>query len=82
MNRELAAATNEMTGTLADYRGRGLARLAKIATIRWAAEHGIREIATENDAENAAMWGLNQSLGYRLRYRRSILARELPAETS
>ena len=77
VNPELAMAANELTGTLADHRGRGLARLAKVATIRWAAANGIREIATENDAETAAMWGLNQSLGYRLCHRRSVLARSV-----
>jgi GNAT superfamily N-acetyltransferase len=56
---------NEMTGTLREFRGRGLARLAKLATIRWAAEHGVNAILTSNHDENAPMLGLNRSLGYR-----------------
>jgi GNAT superfamily N-acetyltransferase len=60
-----AKAENEWTATLPELRGRGLARLAKLATIRWAAESGVREIRTENDADNAPMIALNRRLGYR-----------------
>jgi GNAT superfamily N-acetyltransferase len=58
-------AANEMTGTRADQRRRGLARLAKLATIAWARESGFDAILTSNDGENVAMRGLNESLGYR-----------------
>jgi GNAT superfamily N-acetyltransferase len=58
-------AANEMTGTLHEFRRRGLARLAKLATIRWAAEHHIAAMQTGNSHENAAMLALNASLGYR-----------------
>jgi GNAT superfamily N-acetyltransferase len=58
-------AENEMTGTLRAFRRRGFARLAKLATIRWAAENGVTAILTSNHDENAAMLGLNRSLGYR-----------------
>ena len=70
-------AVNEMTGTLPEFRGRGLARLAKLAGIRWARDAGLRELATDNDGENAAMLGLNRSLGYRVTHERVMLAREL-----
>jgi GNAT superfamily N-acetyltransferase len=76
VNPDAAVAGNAMTGTLPDFRGRGLARLAKLATVRWAAENGIREVVTENDAENAPMLALNRSLGYRLTHVRAQLARE------
>jgi GNAT superfamily N-acetyltransferase len=56
---------NEMTGTLPEYRRRGLARLAKLATIRWAAEHGIEVLQTGNSHENPGILALNVSLGYR-----------------
>ena len=62
---ERRIAGNDMTGTLREYRGRGLARLAKLATIAWAAQHGITSIVTENDETNAPMLALNVSLGYR-----------------
>jgi GNAT superfamily N-acetyltransferase len=58
-------AANEMTGTLPEFRRRGLARLAKLATVRWAAEHGIEAIHTGNAHENPGMLALNSSLGYR-----------------
>ncbi|MBD0317321.1 MAG: GNAT family N-acetyltransferase [Thermoleophilia bacterium] len=80
VNREAAAALNEMTGTLPDFRGRGLARLAKLATVRWARAQGIRELVTENDYENEAMRALNKSLGYRVTHVRAWLSRSAEAE--
>lgn len=56
---------NEMTGTHPDFRRRGLARLAKEATIRWAGEAGIRTLVTSNETTNADMLRLNEHLGYR-----------------
>lgn len=64
-DREHRVAWNEMTGTAPAFRRRGLARLVKLATIRWAADAGIRAISTGNDAENAGMLALNRELGYR-----------------
>jgi GNAT superfamily N-acetyltransferase len=58
-------AENELTGTARAYRRRGLARAAKLATIRWAAGHGVERIATGNDATNVGMLAINQELGYR-----------------
>jgi GNAT superfamily N-acetyltransferase len=58
-------AENELTGTLRAYRRRGLARAAKLATIRWCAEHGIERIATGNDSTNVGMLAINDELGYR-----------------
>jgi GNAT superfamily N-acetyltransferase len=58
-------ATNEMTGTLRDFRGRRLARLAKLGTIAWAVENRITQILTGNDETNAPMLAINVSLGYR-----------------
>lgn len=58
-------AATDMTGTLPAYRRRGLARLAKLGTVRWAAENGVETMLTGNDDDNAAMLALNRSLGYR-----------------
>jgi GNAT superfamily N-acetyltransferase len=58
-------AENQMTGTLPAYRRRGLARLAKLAAIRWCAEHGIERLVTSNDSTNVPMLALNRELGYR-----------------
>jgi GNAT superfamily N-acetyltransferase len=74
-------AENEWTATLPRLRGRGLARLAKVATIRWAAEHGLTEIVTGNDPDNLPMRGLNRRLGYReLFLRRDLELRLEPDE--
>jgi GNAT superfamily N-acetyltransferase len=65
VDREGRRAQNEMTGTLPEYRRRGLARLAKLAAIRWCAENGIERLLTGNDTTNAPMLALNRELGYR-----------------
>jgi RimJ/RimL family protein N-acetyltransferase len=59
-----ARAENEFTGTHPEYRGRGLATLAKLSTLHWARARGIREIWTGNDSENAPMLAINRKLGY------------------
>jgi GNAT superfamily N-acetyltransferase len=56
---------NEMTGTHRDFRRRGLARLAKEQSIRWAAEAGLHTLFTSNETTNADMLRLNEHLGYR-----------------
>lgn len=58
-------AVTEMTGTLRDYRGRGLALLAKRATLVNAAARGIELVSAQNDETNAAMLRVNEKLGYR-----------------
>lgn len=76
-DREGRRASNEMTGTAAEFRRRGLARSAKEATIRWAAEAGIRTIVTSNDTTNADMLALNEHLGYRPTIQRIVVAKDL-----
>jgi GNAT superfamily N-acetyltransferase len=73
-------ANNEMTATHPDFRRCGLARLAKLASIRWAAEHGITSILTSNDRENPAMLALNDSLGYRTHVMRGMFMRKVTGE--
>jgi GNAT superfamily N-acetyltransferase len=70
-------AENDWTATLPELRGRRLARLGKLATIRWARNAGIREIVTANDDGNVPMLALNERLGYRRLYEQLELAREL-----
>ena len=72
---ERGLAENEWTATVPRLRGRGLARWAKLSPIRWAAEHGIREILTANDVDNLPMLTLNEHLGYRRRGVRRHLER-------
>ena len=57
-------AANGFAATHPDYRGRGLATLAKTRSLRWAAAHGIRRVTTENDETNAPMRAVNRRLGY------------------
>jgi GNAT superfamily N-acetyltransferase len=76
VDRERGRAQNEWTATLPELRGRGLARLAKAATIRWAIESDIREILTGNDPDNVPMRELNRRLGYRELFVRRDLERQ------
>jgi GNAT superfamily N-acetyltransferase len=58
-------AINDMTGTLRDYRGRGLAMLAKRATLVNAGRRGVEFVFTENNELNGPMLRINEKLGYR-----------------
>ncbi|UNZ20151.1 GNAT family N-acetyltransferase [Streptomyces sp. 891-h] len=53
-----------MTGTRRAFRGRGLARLAKLAALRRARAAGYAHAYTGNDAGNAPMLAVNRRLGY------------------
>jgi len=53
------------TGTLRAHRGRGLARIAKSAALRRAAESGVTAAYTSNDEANQPMLAVNTWLGYR-----------------
>jgi GNAT superfamily N-acetyltransferase len=64
VDREGRRAGNDITGTLRAYRGRGLARLAKLSQLGWAAANGIESVVTSNDSTNAAMLAVNTRLGY------------------
>ncbi|MEV7330884.1 GNAT family N-acetyltransferase [Micromonospora sp. NPDC093244] len=56
---------SDFTGSVAAYRGRGLARLAKTAALSRAAADGVRVAYTSNDEANAPMLAINARLGYR-----------------
>jgi RimJ/RimL family protein N-acetyltransferase len=53
------------TGVRPGYRGRGLAKLVKSASLRRVAEAGITSSLTSNDGANAPMLAVNEWLGYR-----------------
>jgi GNAT superfamily N-acetyltransferase len=74
---EVRLAENDMTGTLAEFRGRGLARLAKLSALAAAAELGIERVSTGNDAENQGMLAVNRRLGYRRQVVLAWLTKEL-----
>ncbi|MGH3103604.1 MAG: GNAT family N-acetyltransferase [Gaiellaceae bacterium] len=77
VEREGGRADHELTGTLREFRGRGLARLAKLAAIRWCRDHGVTTLLTSNDGANAAMLAINDRLGYRPTIIRIEVARVL-----
>jgi len=58
-------AVNAFTGTLPEYRGRGLARTVKLAVIRRLRELGVSHLVTDNHEENAPMLAVNERLGFR-----------------
>jgi GNAT superfamily N-acetyltransferase len=76
-DREGGYGENEMTGTHPDFRRRGLARLAKEQSIRWAAEAGLHTLYTSNETTNADMLRLNEHLGYRPTHVQIGLAKDL-----
>lgn len=53
-----------MTGVARSWRGRGVARALKAATIRWAIENGLEALEGANDIDNAPMRAVNERLGY------------------
>lgn len=58
-------ANHDITGVKRAWRGQGVARALKAAQIRWAKEHGYRELRTRNDEQNAPIRKLNAEFGYR-----------------
>ncbi len=64
VNLDSRRAFNGYAGTLRAYRGRGLARLAKLGVMRRLAELEIALVVTENDETNAPMLAINERLGY------------------
>jgi GNAT superfamily N-acetyltransferase len=68
---------NEFTATRPEYRGRGLARLAKLSVATWARDNGIDLLYTGNDAVNAPMLAINRRMGYRPTGKRHYLVRDI-----
>jgi GNAT superfamily N-acetyltransferase len=60
-------AYHDMTAVRPAFRGRGVATALKRATIAWAIGHGLEELRTGNDEDNAPMRAVNAALGYRPR---------------
>ena len=56
---------HDMTAVRRAWRGRGVARALKQATIDWARDAGLEALETGNDIDNAAMRAVNARLGYR-----------------
>ena len=60
-------AEHSLTAVRRDWRGSGIAKALKQATIAWAAENGIRELYTWTQRGNESMQRLNERLGYVVR---------------
>jgi mycothiol synthase len=71
-------AEDGLTVVRADWRRRGLALALKRAELRWAAEHGIREIVTWTQRGNDGMRAVNELLGYVYRSVTITVRRSLP----
>jgi GNAT superfamily N-acetyltransferase len=52
------------TGVLRSHRRRGIARVLKLLVTRWAAQHGVSAVHTDNRADNAGMLAINRELGF------------------
>lgn len=71
-------AEHALTAVRRDFRGRGIARALKEATIAWASDHGLREIYTWTQTGNENMQAVNERLGYATRTVSISLRRPLP----
>lgn len=52
------------TCVLPEYRGRGIAMALKIRGVRYAKEHGYKEIRTGNNTRNRPMLRINEAMGF------------------
>ena len=59
------AAWHDMTAVARAWRGRGLARALKHATIGWAIANGLEVLETGNDTDNLPMRAVNLRIGYK-----------------
>jgi GNAT superfamily N-acetyltransferase len=71
-------AEHALTAVRRDFRGRGIARALKEATIAWASDRGLREIYTWTQTGNENMRTVNERLGYVTRTVSVSLRRPLP----
>jgi mycothiol synthase len=53
-----------LTGTLPDYRRRGIALALKLRSLAWAREQGITRIRTTNASTNQGMLAINEQMGF------------------
>jgi GNAT superfamily N-acetyltransferase len=61
---ELMTGLTGLTGTLREYRRRGIAVALKLKGIAWARDHGYQWIKTWNATTNAGVLAINQQLGF------------------
>ena len=61
---EVGLVSTAWTGVGRGFRGRGLARALKLATLAQAIELGVTRVRTDNDSTNLPILHLNEALGY------------------
>jgi GNAT superfamily N-acetyltransferase len=81
IDRTTGRGQNNGTGTLPEFRGRGLATLAKRACLARAAELGCTAVYTGNNEANAPMLAINRKLGYVPCTRELSLVKRVEADT-
>jgi len=52
------------TGVIREYRGKGVAMALKLQTVKYARDHGYREIRTGNNTRNRPMLRINEAMGF------------------
>ena len=70
------------TGTVPEFRGRGIASELKRLTVEYGQDHGFRSIRTSNDSLNHPMWAINEKLGYQREVPRVMGEKRWEAESS
>src|ERR1700730_90169 len=65
LRRPDGAAEVGATGVLRSHRRRGIARVLKMLVTRYAGQHGISFVHTDNRADNAGMLAINRELGFK-----------------
>lgn len=55
---------NGTTGTLPEFKRRGIALALKVKNLLWAKERGYTGIRTFNRSDNLPMWSINERLGF------------------
>jgi mycothiol synthase len=82
VSRDSTVATTEDTGTVAGHRRKGLARAAKLESLRRLRDDHpeVEVVSTQNAEENAVMLGLNESLGFHRAVVMTVSALELRAD--
>jgi mycothiol synthase len=74
---EPTRAENALTAVRREWRGRGVAAALKRTTLAYAAAHGVAEVYTWTQQNNADMRRLNERLGYVMRQQSYMMRRAL-----
>jgi GNAT superfamily N-acetyltransferase len=75
VNREDTRTWNDMTGTVKEHRGKGLAGILKLASLSAARDAGVTHSFTLMNLDNPPIRALNERLGYREVFRRTYVTR-------